>query len=203
MKTLVIIDLQNDFLIGGSLAVPEGNSIIPIINQVQSYFDLIVATMDWHPNNHKSFAANYADKKPFEKILIHGLEQTLWPRHCVQGSVGAAFPDTLETNSIAAIFRKGMDPEVDSYSGFYDNAHQKSTGLAGYLREKKAQDLYFCGLAADICVYFSIKDALKAGFTCFLIEDATRPLDEKEFESIKLELLKEGVKFVHSAQIML
>lgn len=201
MKTLIIIDLQNDFMPGGSLAVPQGDSIVPIINQLIPKFDLIVATQDWHPQNHKNFASNHPGKKPFEKMMLHGVEQILWPDHCVQGTFGAEFYPSFETRPVAAVFRKAMDPEIDSYSGFYDNDHKRNIGLAGYLHAKGAKELYFCGLCADICVYFSIKDALQEGFKCYLIEDATRPLNENSFKKIKPELLHKGVKFVLSHEI--
>jgi nicotinamidase/pyrazinamidase len=198
MRTLLIIDVQNDFMPGGSLAVPQGDTIVPVINQIQHKFDLIVATQDWHPKNHGSFASQYPEKNPFEKIILRGLEQTLWPDHCVQGSAGAEFHPKLNTYSIETIFRKGTDPTLDSYSAFFDNNHDKSTGLAGYLREKKISEVYFCGLCADICVYVSIKDALDAGFACCLIEDATRPLDTNAYKNIKAELVNKGVSVISS-----
>jgi nicotinamidase/pyrazinamidase len=201
MKTLIIIDVQNDFMPGGSLAVSKGDLIVPVINALQAKFDLVIATQDWHPANHKSFAANHVNKKPFEKIILNGLEQILWPDHCVQGTKGADFHSELETNLIEAIFRKGMNPEIDSYSGFYDNGRQKSTGLAGFLREKKAETLYFSGLCTDICVYYTIQDALTAGFNCVLIEDASCPLDSKGFHKIKTKLLQQGVEIVESQEI--
>ncbi|MFJ1269767.1 bifunctional nicotinamidase/pyrazinamidase [Legionella lytica] len=201
MKTLIILDVQNDFMPGGALAVPEGDVIVPVINQVMDHFDLIVATQDWHPQNHKSFASRHPGKKPFEKIQLHGLEQTLWPDHCVQGSEGAEFFPQLETSRIAAIFRKGMDPEIDSYSGFYENDHKKSTGLTAYLRAKGASKLYFCGLCADICVYYSIKDAQQEGFASYLIEDATHPLNEDAFKRIRIELKQLGVGLIQSSEL--
>ena len=201
MKTLLIIDVQNDFLEGGQLEVPRSNRIIPVINQIQESYDLIVATQDWHPEDHKSFASNHTGKKPFDKIMLHGMPQTLWPDHCIQGSKGAALHQGLNTGRIAAIFRKGMDPEVDSYSAFHDNNHQLATGLAGYLKEKGAVDIHFCGLAADICVYYSILDSILEGFTAFLVEDASSPLDNRHFDDVKCELVKLGVKIVTSSQI--
>lgn len=201
MKTLIIVDVQNDFIPGGALAVPEGNLIIPIINNLLPKLDLVVATQDWHPESHKSFASNHPGKKVFETIELNGLEQKLWPDHCVQGTSGADFHSNLEMKSVEAIFRKGMDPKIDSYSGFYDNGHKKSTGLAGYLKEKGAKELFFCGLAADICVYFSLLDALKEGFSATLIEDASRPLDASNFKNIKAEIAKSGGKTVRSNEI--
>lgn len=202
MKTLVIVDVQNDFMPGGSLPVAGANGIIPVINQLQNHFDLIIATQDWHPQNHSSFASNHMGKNPFEKTLIGGMEETLWPDHCVQGTPGAEFTSGMETNKIAVIFRKGMNPEVDSYSGFYDNHRRVSTGLSGYLKEKGINKVYFCGLAADICVYFTIKDALKEGFSARLIEDASHPLNVAEYEKLKKELVVKGVKIVNSKDII-
>ncbi|MBK5192565.1 MAG: bifunctional nicotinamidase/pyrazinamidase [Flavobacteriaceae bacterium] len=201
MKTLVIIDMQNDFIPGGSLAVPEGDQIVTLINKLQEEFDLVIATQDWHPRDHSSFAANHPGKKEFEKIELHGQEQVLWPVHCVQNSDGARFHPELNTARIETIFRKGTSKEIDSYSGFYDNAHIKSTGLAGYLKEKGAGELYFCGLAAEYCVYFSVMDALKAGFSATLIEDATRPLDVENFQRAKENILKAGGKIIKSREL--
>lgn len=198
MKTLILIDIQNDFMPSGSLAVPEGDEIVPIINILIPKFELVVATQDWHPTTHKSFASHHENKKEFETINLNGLEQKLWPDHCVQNTNGAEFHPDLNMKPIEAIFRKGLDPEIDSYSGFYDNGHKKSTGLAGYLREKGAKELYFCGLAADICVYFSIQDAVKAGFSVTLIEDASRALDAADFEKAKQNMLALGVKIIQS-----
>ena len=200
MKTLIIVDVQNDFMEGGSLEVPQANKIIPVINHIQKQFNLVVATQDWHPQNHQSFASNHSNKSPFEKIYRNGIEDTLWPDHCIQGSKGAEFHPDLQTNQIAAIFRKGMDPEIDSYSGFYDNDHHTSTGLSGYLKEKGAAELYFCGLASDICVYYSICDAIHKGFSATLIEDASQPLNEEEFVRLKNELKEKGVKFINSRE---
>jgi len=202
MKTLVIIDMQNDFIPGGSLAVPEGDQIVGSINKLQEEFDLVIATQDWHPRDHSSFAANHPGKNEFEKIELHGQEQVLWPVHCVQNSDGAKFHPDLKSTKIETIFRKGTSKEIDSYSGFYDNAHLKSTGLAGYLKEKGADELYFCGLAAEYCVYFSVMDALKEGFSATLIEDATRPLDVEDFQQAKENILKAGGKIIKSRELI-
>jgi nicotinamidase/pyrazinamidase len=202
MKTLIIIDVQNDFIPGGQLEVPGGDMILPVINRIQNYFDLIVATQDWHPKTHKSFASNHFDKKPFDRMVLHGLEQILWPDHCIQGSKGAELHPDLEINKIAAIFRKGMDPEFDSYSGFFDNGHQMNTGLVGYLKEKGTSELFFCGLAADICVYYTILDSLNEGFSATLIEDASCPLYPERFDDIKCELAKLGVHIMFSNELL-
>jgi len=202
MKTLVIIDMQLDFLPGGSLEVPEGDEIIPVINKIQNHFDLIIASQDWHPENHISFASNHNKKNPFEIIEWQGLQQVLWPNHCVQNAQGAMFHPDLEMKKVEAIFRKGMDWQIDSYSAFYDNGHKKNTGLAGYLHERKASDLYFCGLAADFCVRFSILDALKEGFSATVIEDATKPIDKENFLKLKKELSETGCKITNSRSLI-
>jgi len=194
MRALAIIDVQNDFMPGGSLAVHRGDIIIPVINGLQKHFELVVATQDWHPVNHKSFASNHPGKKPFDRIILKGTDQVLWPDHCIQGSDGAEFHAGLETGRIAAIFRKGMDPEIDSYSGFFDNGHLISTGLSGYLKEKGVTEVAFCGLASDICVYHTIKDSIAEGFISVLIEDASQPLDKESFTGVKKELLKMGAQ---------
>lgn len=201
MKTLIIVDAQNDFMPGGALEVPEGHAIVPVINKILPQFDLVVTTQDWHPKNHKSFASNHKGKKVFEKTTINGLEQILWPDHCVQGTNGADFHAQLNMKPVEAVFRKGMNPDIDSYSGFYDNGHQKSTGLAGYLKEKGADELYFCGLAADICVYFTILDAIKEGFKVNLLRDATRPLDQDEFAKQTVRLLFDGVTIIQTREL--
>ena len=202
MKTLVLIDVQNDFMPGGQLEVPEGNLIIPVINNCLGYFDLVVATQDWHPKNHKSFASDHLNKKPFDRIILNGIHQTLWPDHCIQRTRGAELHEDIHSERIAAIFRKGMDTEVDSYSGFYDNNHQLSTGLSGYLKEKGVSEIYFCGLAADICVYYSMLDAVLEGFSATLIEDASRPLYLEKFDDIKCEIAKHGVHIITSSELL-
>lgn len=201
MKTLLIIDAQNDFMPGGSLAVPEGDQIVPIMNSIQDAFDLVIASQDWHPENHVSFASNHPEKTVFDEIEIHGKSQTLWPNHCVQNSSGADFHPELNTKKWETIFRKGTDPAIDSYSAFYDNGHLKSTGLTGYLKEKKVSELYICGLAADICVYYSLKDAVNEGFQCFFIEDASKPLDQENFGKLKEEMISKGIKIITSKDI--
>lgn len=201
MKALLIVDVQNDFMPGGSLAVPEGNHIVPVINAIQEHFNMVVATQDWHPEHHISFAANHVGKSNFDEIEVHGKPQTLWPVHCVQGTLGADFHPDLDTKKFEAIFRKGTDVGIDSYSAFYDNGHLKSTGLSGYLKEKEIKQLFVCGLASDICVYFSIYDAVKAGFDCVFIEDASKALDHGGFTQIKNKMLALGVKIINSESI--
>lgn len=187
MKALIIVDVQNDFLPGGSLAVDEGDKIIPVINQLQSQYDLVVATQDWHPANHKSFASQHNQKNVYDITDLNGLQQTLWPDHCVQATEGAEFSTALHTNKIEAIFRKGMEVEIDSYSGFYDNGKLKSTGLADYLKGRNIDAVDVCGLAADFCVYYTAIDALELGFQSAIIEDAVKPIDADNFEKLKID----------------
>ncbi|MBA4053670.1 MAG: bifunctional nicotinamidase/pyrazinamidase [Marivirga sp.] len=201
MHALVLVDIQNDFVPGGSLAVPFGDQIISLVNELQHSFKLIVATQDWHPLTHKSFASNHAGKVPFERIILHGMEQVLWPDHCVQGSWGSEFHPDLNMNNVEGVFRKGMDPDIDSYSGFFDNGHKKSTGLAGYLRERKVTKLYLCGLAADYCVGYTAKDALKENFETYVIEDATRAIDPDGLEKMKNEILTDGGQVIQSKML--
>jgi nicotinamidase/pyrazinamidase len=181
VKALIIADIQNDFLPGGSLAVPGGDAIINVVNAIQNSFELVVLTQDWHPQNHKSFASNHINKKPFDIIQLNNMPQTLWPDHCVQGTYGAAFSLLLNTNKAEAIFRKGTNPEIDSYSAFFDNSHLKSTCLADYLRGKKVKQVYLTGLCGDICVFYSAMDSLLEGFETFIIGDGTCPLNKEEY----------------------
>lgn len=192
MKALVIVDVQNDFLEKGSLAVPNGNEVIPIINKLQNKFDLIIATQDWHPKNHKSFATQHSNKKVFDQIELNGQTQTLWPTHCVQGTLGAEFHSDLNTNKIEAVFRKGMDLEIDSYSGFFDNGKQKNTGLFGYLNDRNIKEVVIVGLAADYCVYFTANDALELGFDTTIIKNATRAIDVENWARLKVLFQSKG-----------
>lgn len=193
-KALIIVDMQNDFLPGGSLAVSGGDEIIPLINSLQKGFDLVVATQDWHPAGHKSFASSHPDKKEYEVIDLDGLPQVLWPDHCVQGTEGAAFSNELNDLKIEAIFRKGMDPEIDSYSGFYDNGRKKNTGMAGYLKDRGIKTIYICGIAADFCVYYTAIDGIDLGFEVFIIEDAVRAIDLQGYQTAMKDFEKRGGK---------
>lgn len=199
MNALILVDIQNDFVPGGNLPVPGGDAIIPLVNSLQASFSLVVATQDWHPQNHKSFASNHPGKVPFERIDLHGLGQVLWPDHCVQGTPGAEFHPALNMRAVEAIFRKGMDPEIDSYSGFYDNGARKSTGLAGYLRERRVHKVFVCGLAGDYCVAFTAKDALRENFDTYVIADATRPIDMVGFQVAAEEILGAGGQLIDSS----
>jgi nicotinamidase/pyrazinamidase len=203
MKALIIVDVQNDFTSGGKLAVPNGESVIPVINSIQNKFDLVVATQDWHPQNHKSFASNHPGKKVFEKIILDGSEQVLWPDHCVQNTEGAALQSDLKTENVEAIFRKGMNPSIDSYSGFYDNGKKKSTGLCGYLKERKITEVYVCGLAGDYCVYFTAMDAIASGFKTFVLDEAIKSISEVDYQKAKKDWEKKGAESVFTSRLWL
>lgn len=194
MKALLIVDVQNDFMPGGSLAVPNGDEIIPFINSIIKDYSVVVASQDWHPENHKSFVTQHSDKNLFDVIDLNGLEQVLWPPHCVQGTEGADFHKDLNICPVEAVFRKGMNAEVDSYSVFYDNGKRISTRLSEYLKAKGVDEIDVVGLASDFCVNFSIQDALKEGFKVQLLLEGTRAIDNDNFKKI-LEELKENPNF--------
>jgi len=174
MKALILVDLQNDFLPNGALPVPQGDAVIPLANQLQGAFKLVVATQDWHPPNHKSFASNHPGRKPGDVILLRGRPQILWPVHAVQNTHGAELAAGLMLNRVNKLFKKGTDPEIDSYSGFFDNDHQHATGLHEYLQDKRVTEVFLMGLATDYCVQATALDAVGLGFKAFLIEDACR-----------------------------
>ena len=201
MHALLLIDIQNDFLPGGRLAVPDGDTIIPLANALQPQFELVVASQDWHPAGHQSFASSHAGRTQFEQIDLHGLPQVLWPDHCMQASDGAALAPALDTTRIEAIFRKGMNPAIDSYSAFFDNGHRKDTGLASYLRGRGVTAVAVAGLAADYCVYYSALDALAAGFTTTVIEDATRAISAEGWAAAKANLQRQGGRVVPSSAL--
>jgi nicotinamidase/pyrazinamidase len=177
MRALIIVDVQNDFMPGGALPVPQGDLVVPAINRIAPRYELVVATQDWHPPDHGSFAASHPGRKPGEVIDLHGLPQILWPTHCVQGTPGADFVSGLDVSRVAHVVRKGQDPRVDSYSGFFDNGRRHATGLADYLRQKNIDEVDFVGVATDYCVKFTALDAASCGFRTTLIPDACRGVE--------------------------
>lgn len=179
MNALILVDLQNDFVPGGALPVPEGDLVVPLANGLQARFDLVVATQDWHPANHGSFAANHPGKQPGDVVDLNGLSQVLWPVHCVQGTPGAAFARGLDSRRIVRVFQKGTDPAIDSYSGFFDNGHRKATGLGDFLQGRKVGEVFVAGLATDYCVKFSALDAVALGFKTHFLEEASRGVNLK------------------------
>ena len=205
MTALIVVDLQNDFVAGGALAVPDGDAVVPIVNRLmEHHFYDVFATQDWHPSNHGSFAANHPGKRVGDVIELDGLPQMLWPVHCVQNSHGAEFVPALRTNLIPLKIQKGTDPMVDSYSGFFDNGHRRSTGLGEALRARGVQSVFVCGLATDYCVKFTALDAVAAGFNVTLIEDACRGVELKpgDITAAIGEMRRTGVKIVRSADIV-
>jgi nicotinamidase/pyrazinamidase len=179
MKALVIVDVQNDFCPGGFLAVTGGDEIVPIINSIIDEFDFVTATQDWHPQNHGSFASNNG-ANPYEMGELSGQPQIMWPDHCVQDSPGAYFHKDLDLDGVA-VFQKGLDASVDSYSGFCDNNGKNPTGLAEFLHGMGVTDVYICGLATDYCVKFTALDAVKEGFKTFVLTDACRGVNAEAF----------------------
>ncbi|MBI2825539.1 MAG: bifunctional nicotinamidase/pyrazinamidase [Planctomycetia bacterium] len=176
-RALAIVDVQNDFLPGGALAVPGSGEIISVINRVQPLFELVVATLDWHPRDHVSFAVNHPGRVPGDVITVDGQSQVLWPVHCVQATAGAALADELAAGRIARVFHKGTDPRLDSYSAFFDNAHRRGTGLGDYLKAAGVRELFLAGLTTEYCVAHSARDALWLGFQVTVIQDACRGIE--------------------------
>jgi len=203
MRALILVDIQNDFVTGGALEVPQGEGIVPIVNDLQKHFDFVVATQDYHPADHGSFAANHEGKQIGEVTDLNGLDQILWPVHCVQESQGAEFVSNLQMDKVKKIFTKGTDTGIDSYSGFYDNGHKKSTGLADYLKENNVTEVYITGLATDYCVKFTALDAVQEGFKTYLVKDATKGVNLKvgDVEKAIEDMEKAGVNVISSEAI--
>jgi nicotinamidase/pyrazinamidase len=199
-RALIIVDMQNDFVPGGALPAAGGDQIVGLINQLQEEFDLVVATQDWHPENHGSFASNHPGRDPGDVIDLNGLQQELWPDHAVQGSVGAEFVAGLDRPGIAKVFRKGTDPEVDSYSGFFDNGQRGDTGLDAFLEEQGVNEVFVVGLALDYCVKFTALDAERIGYDTTVIVDASRPVGDGAAAVGALQ--SAGVKIVSASKVL-
>lgn len=201
MKALILVDVQRDFMPDGRLPVEGGDQIVPVINRVIERYPLVAVTQDWHPKGHASFASSHPGKKPFDVIDLDGLEQTLWPDHCEWGSAGAGFPESLQLDTAVAIFRKGVVPRVDSYSGFFDNGRKRKTGLAEWLQAMEVDTVHVAGLAAEICVAYTARDAAELGFKTAIVEDATRALSRDDFETAKRKLREKGVTIAPSSEL--
>jgi nicotinamidase/pyrazinamidase len=203
MNALIIVDLQNDFLPDGALPVPHGDEVIPLVNELQSCFDVVVATKDWHPSDHGSFAAIHKGKKPGDRIILDGIEQILWPVHCVQNTHGAEFAPSFDTSRIAHVFHKGTDPTIDSYSTFFDNAHRRHTGLAHYLDKCGIKDIYLMGLALDYCVKYSTLDARHLGLNTYVIVDGCRGIELKPGDIARAleEMKRAGAVLLKSGEL--
>jgi nicotinamidase/pyrazinamidase len=200
---LILVDVQNDFIPGGALEVREGDQIVPLINSFQSKFDHVIATQDFHPADHGSFATQHPGKNPNDQIDLFGLTQILWPVHCVQGTKGADFHSELDQSHWEAVFQKGKNPQVDSYSGFFDNARRGDTGLGDYLKEREIRKVFVCGLALDYCVKFTALDAQSLGFETFLIADATRAvnINPEDGSNAIAEMVAAGITILNSNEL--
>lgn len=204
MRALVLVDLQYDFMPGGALAVKEGEQTVPVANRLMPCFELVVATQDWHPENHGSFVTQHPGNKVGELVDLNGIEQIVWPVHCVQDSAGASLHRDLDASRIDRAFFKGIDPGIDSYSAFFDNGHLRATGLGDYLKEQGVDALYLMGLATDYCVKYSALDAKKLGFDTYVIEDGCRgvELNAGDVQAALLEMKNAGVTIVDSASLL-
>ena len=174
---LLVVDIQNDFCPGGTLAVPGGDAVVPVVNRLAQGFSHVVLTQDWHPAGHQSFASSHAGRAPYDTVAASYGPQILWPDHCLQGSPGAAFHADLDIPHAELVIRKGYHRSIDSYSAFFENDHATPTGLAGYLRDRGFSRVVLCGLAFDFCVRYSAEDAVASGFAVAVIEDACRGID--------------------------
>lgn len=203
MKALLIVDVQNDFCPGGALEVPDGDTVVPVINTLSGQFDAVIQTQDWHPEGHSSFASSHDDKEPFGTINMPYGEQVLWPDHCVQDSTGADFHPDLETHRSQLIVRKGFRKDIDSYSAFYENDNETTTGLTGYLRARDIDTLYAVGLATDFCVKWSVLDGIKEDFNLYIVEDAVRGIDiEGSVDQAWQEMLDAGAEKTTSGELL-
>jgi nicotinamidase/pyrazinamidase len=203
MKALLVVDVQNDFCPGGALPVPEGDRIVPLINDLSGQFDHVLLTQDWHPAGHHSFASSHEGKEPYDTVELSYGEQILWPDHCVWGSPGAEFHPELDTGRSELIIRKGFRKGIDSYSAFFENDQETPTGLTGYLRERSMDTIFLAGLAADFCVKWSALDGRKQGFEVYVIEDATRGIDtDGSLEQAWKEMRASGVHIITSRQLV-
>lgn len=201
---LIVTDVQNDFCPGGALAVGEGDRIVPVINGIIDRFHRIVATQDWHPRHHMSFASNHPGKKPYDQVELGEFVQTLWPDHCVAGTPGAGFHPGLNPDRFDIIVRKGTNPAVDSYSAFLENDKKTRTGLDGYLKSIGADRVFFCGLATDYCVFYSAMDAASFGFDTLVIIDACRGIDVPagSIERSIGEMKGKGIRMIESKELL-
>ncbi|MFW6749752.1 bifunctional nicotinamidase/pyrazinamidase [Pseudomonas glycinae] len=200
---LLVIDVQNDFIPGGQLAVPEGDLIVPLINRLAGQFTQVVIAQDWHPAGHASFASSHPGRQPYDLIQLPYGEQTLWPDHCIQGSRGAEFHSGLDLPHAQLIIRKGCNPDIDSYSAFLEADRVTTTGLAGYLKERGIDTVYMVGLALDFCVMFSALDARAAGFNAFVVLDACRAIDLNGSLAAAIERMQvAGVGLIQSTEIL-
>ncbi|RON69254.1 bifunctional nicotinamidase/pyrazinamidase [Pseudomonas fluorescens] len=200
---LLVIDVQNDFIPGGQLPVPEGDLIVPLINRLACQFKQVVIAQDWHPSGHASFASSHPGRQPYDVIQLPYGEQTLWPDHCVQASAGAEFHPELDLPHAQLVIRKGCNPDIDSYSAFLEADRQTTTGLAGYLSERGIDTVYMVGLALDFCVMYSALDARAAGFNAFVVLDACRAIDLDGSLAAAIDRMQgAGVGLIQSSELI-
>jgi nicotinamidase/pyrazinamidase len=204
MDALILVDLQNDFCPGGALPVEEGDKTIPVANRLIDSFDLVVATQDWHPKDHGSFAANHPGMDIGAITELGGLPQILWPVHCVQGSEGAEFVKSLNQNNINKVFVKGTNKNIDSYSGFFDNGHKKSTGLHDFLQQNNVESVFIMGLALDYCVKYTAIDAANLGYKTYLVQDGCRGvgLNAEDIPEALEAMKSNGIIITNSGKIL-
>lgn len=204
MDALLLVDLQNDFLPGGSLAVPEGNTVLGVANQLCTHFDHVIASQDWHPPDHQSFADQHPGLSPGDVITLNGNPQILWPRHCVEHTPGAQFSDSLDGSAITHVSRKGTDRDIDSYSAFFDNGHLRATGLHDVLRTASVERLIVLGLATDYCVKYTVLDALELGYQVLVIRDGVRGVDltPGDSERALAEMGQQGARLLESRHLL-
>ncbi len=202
-SALILVDIQNDFLPGGALAVPQGDQVIEVANRLMPAFECVVATQDWHPADHSSFASQHADHEVGQVIQLDGLSQVLWPDHCVEESRGAEFATALQLPNHAVVFKKGTDKQIDSYSGFFDNGKLKSTGLDKFLQQQNIRRVFVLGLATDYCVKFTACDAAELGLETVLIEDGCRGVDLQsgDVDVAIAQMRTSGIHVLQSNQI--
>jgi len=202
-RLLLVVDVQNDFCQGGALPVRDADRVVPVINALARRFPRLAATQDWHPAGHASFASSHPGRRPFQSIRLGGIDQTLWPDHCVAGSPGAQFHPDLDTRGFHLILRKGFRPDLDSYSAFFENDRSTPTGLAGYLTGLGVRQVYLAGLATDYCVHYSAMDALRLGFGVYVIEDACRGIDAPpgSLRERLQEMRRAGARLSSSAEL--
>ena len=196
MKALIIVDVQNDFLKNGSLEVPRANNVIEPINQIINNYSLVVATKDWHPLDHVSFASNHPGKKIGDVVKVNDFDQILWPEHCIQESKGSDFPATLNTKTIKKIIHKGVNSQIDSYSGFYDNGKIFSTGLSNYLKVNNVTSIDYVGLVTEYCVKFTVLDSVEEGFKTSIILNGIMGIDIEESSKALKEMKSKGVNLL-------
>jgi nicotinamidase/pyrazinamidase len=204
VSVLILVDLQNDFVPGGALPAPGGHEVVPVANRLQPHFDLVIASQDWHPANHGSFAANHPGKKVGDVIDLAGIDQILWPIHCVQNTPGADFVPDLRRDRIENVFQKGIDADIDSYSALYDNGHRRSTGMAEFLKARGVGRVHLLGLTTDYCVKFSALDAREMGFEVVVILDGCRAvnLNPGDGDRAVAEMKRAGVEITDSAAVI-